>query len=62
MATNGLKVVKNSILELRLVLRKIKILLYIFLATKQNFQFHKKKKKKNPNLTTNQIFDVNPKI
>ena len=61
MATNGLKVVKNSILELRLVLRKIKILLYIFLATKQIFQFHKKKKK-NPNLTTNQIFDVNPKI
>ena len=43
MATNGLKVVKNSILELRLILRKIKILLYIFLATKQIFQFHQKK-------------------
>ena len=41
-ATNGLKAVKNSIFELRLVLRKIKILLTIFLATKQIFQFHKK--------------------
>ena len=41
-ATNGLKAVKNSIFELRLVLRKIKILLTIFLATKQIFEFHKK--------------------